>query len=220
MIDYGRDESARRQSGNRSLGAGAPALPWVSHLTPAPLSLENAMKEEWRPVTGWEGVNDVSDWGRVKRVKANKGAAVGYILKLRTCSGGYPMVQLSDGGIQMSCRVHRLVMASFSGPKPHGCEINHRDGDKVNNHITNLEYATRSENNRHKYRVLHRRNPSTKLTARQVEMIRDSTLPLVAIARQFSISASHVSSIRSGVYWVDRGNYKKLKEEVDKLRGG
>jgi hypothetical protein len=65
-----------------------------------------------------------------------------------TCGGGYYdyyYVSLRDSGIGM-VSVHKLVASKYLGVCPDGCEISHKDGDKWNNHWTNLEYITHSEN--------------------------------------------------------------------------
>jgi hypothetical protein len=50
--------------------------------------------------------------------------------------------------------VHRLVMAAFVGPLPRGHQVNHKDGNKQNNVLSNLEYVTPQQDARHKYDVL------------------------------------------------------------------
>lgn len=77
---------------------------------------------------------------------------------------GYMQVRLYKNNKVWHKSVHRIVAEAFV-PNPHGKEqVNHIDGDKKNNKASNLEWATRSENQLHRYRVLNRmgHNPSTK----------------------------------------------------------
>lgn len=128
--------------------------------------------EEWRLVREHNGY-EVSDMGRVR----NK--ARGNILKQhRNCSGkGYLFVALGAG---KQINVHRLVAGAFIGPCPIGLEVNHIDGDKLNNASTNLEYCTRSENEKHSLRLglrkpfhkIGQEHPRAKLTEKDVRQIR------------------------------------------------
>lgn len=64
---------------------------------------------------------------------------------------GYLGVVLYDSGNRKDVLVHVLVAAAFLGPKPGGLQVNHKDGDKTNNRLSNLEYVTPSENIQHAY---------------------------------------------------------------------
>ena len=66
---------------------------------------------------------------------------------------GYREVVLSDGKERRCVRVHRLIMETFEGPCPKGFQVNHRDGDKLNNAHGNLEYVTSTENTHHAYKT-------------------------------------------------------------------
>src|SRR3972149_1183846 len=95
--------------------------------------------EEWRPVVGWEGWYEVSNLGRVRRIKEAAGTRRGHIL--RWAVGGkppYPRVFLCREGKVLTKRVHRLVAEAFLGPCPEGQEVNHKDGDKANPRASNL----------------------------------------------------------------------------------
>ena len=60
---------------------------------------------------------------------------------------GYAQVMLrGDDGVVRGRRVHRLVLETFDGPCPEGMECHHKDGDKLNNHLSNLEWVTHSKN--------------------------------------------------------------------------
>ena len=96
------------------------------------------MGEAWKDITGYEGLYQVSDLGKVKRN--------GKVLATRLCGSGYTMVTLSKGGVRNTCMVHRLVAKEFL-PNPHDYPvINHKDEDKNNNAISNLEWCTQKYN--------------------------------------------------------------------------
>lgn len=77
----------------------------------------------------------------------------GMELKQWVTRDGYCMVRLCKKGYEKSCSVHRLVADAFFDGDHEGYDVNHIDGDKQNNFIGNLEWATRSENMRHAYRT-------------------------------------------------------------------
>jgi NUMOD4 motif/HNH endonuclease len=107
-------------------------------------------QESWRPVVGYEGLYEVSDHGQVRRVAPARAATVGYILKPNTDHNGYPRVRLAPApGQHRLIRVHRLVALAFIGPPPQAHLVNHKDGNKANNHVSNLEWTTYSGNARH-----------------------------------------------------------------------
>lgn len=105
--------------------------------------------EEWRPVTGYEGVYEVSSFGRVwsvPRILSDGRTAGGKILAPAFDSHGYLMVALARDGKTRSRKVHRLVLESFAGACPPGLEGCHGDGDRTNNALSNLRWDTRSAN--------------------------------------------------------------------------
>lgn len=101
------------------------------------------MNEIWKDIKGYEGLYQVSNTGRVKRV------ATGRVLKGSKNAGGYITVKLSKHGVTSTKTIHRLVAETFI-PKPENKpEINHIDEDKTNNKVDNLEWSTRKENINH-----------------------------------------------------------------------
>lgn len=101
----------------------------------------------WKIIIGFPTYS-VSDDGKVRNNKTGK------ILASYPDSNGYPSVGLCRDGKQIKMRVHRLVAEAFI-PNPLNLhDINHKDGNKFNNHKLNLEYCTRSYNMLHSYRVL------------------------------------------------------------------
>ena len=103
------------------------------------------MKEEWRPIKGYEGLYKVSNMGRVKSLYYGKER----ILKTRNGLHGYKHVILSKQATKKTSRVHRLVAEAFI-PNPMNLPVvNHLDGNKHNNCVFNLEWCTVKENTNH-----------------------------------------------------------------------
>lgn len=106
------------------------------------------IKEEWKDIEGYDGDYQVSNLGRVRSFKR------GYcnVLKGTVSNRGYKMVHLRSaikGPKFLS--VHRLVGKHFIPNPENKPEINHKDGNKLNNKIVNLEWVTRTENFRHAF---------------------------------------------------------------------
>lgn len=112
--------------------------------------------EQWKDVVGFEGLYSVSNQGRVRREKSGKGLRhAGLILQMSNDAYGYHLVSLYDWGLKpQSVKVHRVVTAAFIGPCPKGYHVNHIDGNKQNNAVSNLEYCTPAQNVRHARDVL------------------------------------------------------------------
>ncbi len=102
------------------------------------------MTEQWRDVPGYIGTYQVSNLGRVKRVRGGSGAVSGRILS-PSLQNGYPAVLLSNGGKRKSHYAHRLVAEAFIGPCPEGHLVHHRDEDQANAQLANLEYVLRGD---------------------------------------------------------------------------
>lgn len=111
-----------------------------------PLPNDILSSEEWLPVVGYELLYLISRWGQVFSLISNK------MLKPVT-TGRYLQVLLYKDGVPCRKLVHHIVMEAFVGPCPEGMEVNHKDGDKTNNCLSNLEYVTCSENHKHAYSI-------------------------------------------------------------------
>lgn len=118
--------------------------------------------EIWKDIKGYEGMYQVSNYGRVKGLERWTHFKNGRkprreperILKFTKHHKGYFKAQLRKEDKLKGYFVHRLVAEAFI-PNPEGkSQVNHKDGNKGNNHVDNLEWNTQSENLKHSYHVL------------------------------------------------------------------
>lgn len=111
------------------------------------------MKEIWKPVPGYEGKYEVSNMGRVWSIPriTPRGKRGGNFLRLVDNGKGYLAAPLTHNGRSQKVYVHRLVVLAHRGPIPEGQEVNHKDGDKSNNTLRNLELVTHSQNLQHAF---------------------------------------------------------------------
>lgn len=118
-----------------------------------PVGVFNFMEEIWKSFRGFEGLYQVSNFGRVKRVAhtvRNKQCSYTIkesIVKQYISDRGYYRVRLTKNGKLYTKRVHRLVAECFVKVRGYGTnEVNHIDCNKLNNRFDNLEWVTRKEN--------------------------------------------------------------------------
>ena len=106
--------------------------------------------EIWRDIEGYEGLYQVSNLGRVKslsrRDRLNR-VIQEKILKPFFNRDGYLNVKLYKEGKRKQSKVHRLVAQAFISNPDNKSQVNHRDEDKTNNKVENLEWVTSKENN-------------------------------------------------------------------------
>lgn len=167
------------------------------------------IREEWKPVVGYEGLYEVSNQGRVRSVHGTNGVAVGQLMKLRPNWCGYSRVSLRRDGKERDHKVHRLVAVAFLGPLPDGLVTNHIDADRTNNRIENLEYVTQSENIKHAVKIgtMHRgsRSGMSKLTEAQILEIREKLATATAtgrqLAKEYGVAPATICRIKRGVCW-------------------
>ena len=113
-------------------------------------------------------------------------------------------------GKRISTSAHRIQWIKHNGPIPDGVEINHKDLNKANNRIGNLELLTRLENMQHAHRSKNWSpdcpdHPKAKLTWEQVRFIRDELAAKrstkAALARKFGVTAVSIHHIAVGKNW-------------------
>ena len=98
------------------------------------------MEEVWKDIAGYEGIYQISNYGKVKSLKNNK------TRKLIEDRDGYLWVALYKNKKQKIFFVHRLVAKAFIENKTNKPQVNHKDENKKNNIVTNLEWVTAKEN--------------------------------------------------------------------------
>jgi hypothetical protein len=113
--------------------------------------------ENWKDIQGYEGLYQISDNGVVKGVdrvlsyNANKTKQwKGKVIKTIVDHLGYCRVSLCKNGTVKANKIHRLVAETFLIGQG---QINHKDGNKLNNNIINLEFCTSKENMHHSYKT-------------------------------------------------------------------
>ena len=165
-------------------------------------------EEEWRDVIGYEGIYQVSNMGRVRRVSGGPGARPGHTLNPNRDNNGYLLVNLCRNGRGTSLRIHSLVCQAFHGHPPDSSyEVNHKNGKRGDNRVSNLEWVTYSENLMHAYRVLNRKRIRvSKLTSDQVRQIRElwatGDYTQTGLGKLFGISQATVWEIINRRIWA------------------
>lgn len=169
------------------------------------------MTEEWKPLVGREEMYEVSNLGNFKS-KTHIARGMGYTvtgkpLKTTAAKNGYSVINIG----RKTEYAHRLVARTFIGEIPAGMDINHKNGDKQDNRVANLEIVTRAENILHAYRVL-RRKPSPMPDTRKAvaQMCGGKIIAVFPSAReackQTGISYKGISQSCHGGY--NAGGYK------------
>lgn len=155
---------------------------------------------------GYEGLYEVSSFGNVRSLArmtlgrwGKMKLSPGGNLTAERPSNGYLRVQLSKEGTKKHQLVHRLVGKAFikSNGKPH---INHKDSDRANNHVGNLEWCTPRENTAHmekQGRALKHKKHSDE-TALEVFRLRAAGLTYEAIGKELNMTGGHAWHIFTG----------------------
>jgi len=167
----------------------------------------------WKAVTRYEGIYEVSECGCVRSLDRQIFPKAGptYWLKgvvHKQCKNrrGYFKLSLFKNNKEKTFETHRLVMMAFVGPCPEGMEIRHLDGTRDNNHVDNLTYGTLSENQQdrktHGTACLGENSPVSKLTDVQCHEIVDQyatgKYTMREVGTQFGVTAGNVCRVVNG----------------------
>lgn len=173
--------------------------------------------ELWRPINGCGGLYDVSNFGRIRSWVAGgpKPGVRSEVPRIRlqwTSREGYVCVTISNNKKRKSFLVHRLVAIAFLSFRD-GREVNHKDGVKSNNKLSNLEWSTSHENMEHasKFGLLPagERHGMARLTEIQVReiLLKKGSSPS-KLAKEYGVSRGAVRGILDGVNWVAPHSFK------------
>lgn len=106
----------------------------------------------WKDIIDWENLYEVNEYGDVRNKKTNK------LIKGDTNNAGYQRVCLYNGNKKKRMFRHRLVAIHFLTNDKNLEQVNHIDGNKKNNHVSNLEWCSQKENELHKIKLLKSEN--------------------------------------------------------------
>lgn len=158
------------------------------------------MHEIWLPVESCVNYS-VSNFGQIRREAS--GTRKQRILKQYVDRDGYMYVCPSVDGKAKTLRVHRLVCAAFIGAAQ-GLTVNHKDLNKINNCIENLEYLSGLENTRHAIKHGHISTSNAKITYEQamdIKAAKNNGEKSINLASLYNISKRTINAIVSGRIW-------------------
>lgn len=150
-------------------------------------------EEVWLPIKGFEGKLEVSDMGRIRSVERfvafgqRKRKVRQTVYKLHNDRDGYKMAGISGKNI----KVHRAVAEAFIPNPENKQQVNHIDGDKSNNRVDNLEWATQEENMQH---------ASRNGLAKHVSVIRDDGEEYFTVTEAATANGVDVSCISAVIH--------------------
>lgn len=182
--------------------------------------MTNTMEEIWKDVQGYgeyDTFYEVSNLGRIRskdRITVGKCGRVfpfkGQIIKPCKTKLGYHMVNFRYEGRKWPVLVHRVVVKAFLTPEEGKSQVNHIDGDKTNNKLSNLEWVNASENKLHAIRIgitkpkKGENSTFVKLKEEQVLKIRNEHKDLTQkeIGKLYGVSPSTVYMIKRNKIWT------------------
>ncbi len=165
--------------------------------------------EIWLPVKGFEDRFKISNHGRLISINGTYNG--NRFLKLNGTNRGYCQLILHDKPRKRRVYIHTLVAEHFISDKPNGnrMTVNHKDGDKSNNHFSNLEWIELADNVRHAHKTgLINSNGTnsycSKLTPKDIFKIlelHNKKYSQRKIAAMFPVCRTTIRGIINGVYW-------------------
>ena len=179
----------------------------------------SGLTEYWKDIPGYEGFYQVSNLGNIKglnrcvrRSNGRLSPIVGKPMKPTTTNWGYHRIMLTNNKkVRKGVRVHRAVALAFIPNPENKPEVNHINGLKTDNRLTNLEWNTAKENNQHAEETglsFHHKggdNPTAKLSNQDAIEIKrllvEYNLTGKQIAQRYNVLPSAISNLKHGRTW-------------------
>ena len=163
------------------------------------------MKEEWKPVVGYEELYEVSSNGRVRSHQSHGTGKRGGLLAQASTPKGYRVLTLCKEKRKRQWRVHQLVVLAFLGKIGAGKQVHHINADTSDNRVENLEIVSAKNNLGARRMPCGSRHRGAKLSERAVLEIRHR-LKRGAIgavlAREFCVLPCTISAIKVRRIWA------------------
>lgn len=161
------------------------------------------MEEVWKDVKDYKGIYQVSNTGKVRRLKGSYRTKENRVLVNKTKNNGYKFVCLSTKGLYKYYHVHRLVAEAFIDNPENKKYVNHIDCNKSNNNVENLEWVTAKENSEHaRKNTIFNCNNKTGIENKATKQIAQKDLngnylyfwdSVTSISNYYSISSTAIS---------------------------
>ena len=170
------------------------------------------MLEIWRNIKDYEGIYEVSNLGRIKSISRNGTIKENRILKPNKVMG-YSQVGLQKYGTRKYKKIHRLVAEAFIPNPENKKEVNHKDGNKTNNCVDNLEWVTTSENQLHSYYELKNNIKSVIQLSLNNEIIKEWE-SIAKVEQELKISNADICKCCKGKRKTAGGYKWRYKENI------
>jgi len=170
------------------------------------------MSEAWADIKGYEGLYQVSTLGRIKSLPRRGTYSKAHILKVSGDGNGYLQVGLCKNSSYKGYKVHRLVAQAFI-PNPDNLpEVNHKDENKSNCQVSNLEWCDRAYNVNYGNRTNKTKKPVIQLTKSGEILATYESLSKVKEALKIS-NISNISEVCKGKRKTAYGYRWRFREE-------
>lgn len=190
------------------------------------------MEEIWKDVKGYEGLYSISTLGNIKSLPRDVVRKNGVIqknkeriLKQQKLFSYLGIYLYNEKSERVSKMIHRLVAETFIPDYEDGLQVNHKDGDKFNNKLENLEWVTPSENIRHAIEnklLVHHRKYTDEQIMECYNVINTTNVPIKEACKQFNLDYTTFMAVLEGsnrkylnIDIINRQNYNRKLSKVD-----